>query len=344
MISSMSDPHVTELVERLRTSPRVRAVGAGTKPALSSREGVEVLELSRLRGIIEYEPGEFTFTARAGTPLREISAALAAHGQYLPFDPPLEDAGATLGGTIAAGLNGPGRLRYGGLRDFILGVTFLTGDGRLVKGGGKVVKNAAGFDFPKLMVGSCGRLGIILEATFKVFPAPEATLTAAQEAGSLPEALDLLGRLVRAPLDLDALELEPPGRLTLRLAGDAGTLERRLERLNRELGCAFGGADAGCWENWAGQRPVKVPLTPAHIPRLDARLERLGLERRYGVAGHVGWVTAESGPDVEALHRVLQEEGLSGMALCGERARLGAWNEPPERLVARVLDPQGRLA
>ena len=113
---------------------------------------------------------EFTFTALAGTPVREIAAALAERGQYLPFDPMLREAGATLGGTVAAGLSGPGRFRYGGLRDFILGVRFVDGEGRLLRLGGKVVKNAAGFDLPKFFVGSLGRFGVLAEMTFKVFP------------------------------------------------------------------------------------------------------------------------------------------------------------------------------
>src|SRR5439155_368623 len=133
--------------------------------------------LSRLSGIVEYEPSEFTFTALAGTPLKAIIAALAERGQYLPFDPPLADAGATLGGTIAAGLSGPGRVRFGGLRDFILGVRFVDGEGRILRMGGKVVKNAAGFDLPKFFVGSAGRFGVLAEITFKVFPRPAATRT-----------------------------------------------------------------------------------------------------------------------------------------------------------------------
>src|SRR5207253_6842143 len=130
-----------------------------------------------LRGITEYDPSEFTFTAGAGTPVREIVAALAESGQYLPFDPMLVEAGATLGGTVAAGLSGPGRFRFGGVRDFILGVRFVDGAGRLLRMGGKVVKNAAGFDLPKFFCGSLGRFGLIVEATFKVFPRPASRLT-----------------------------------------------------------------------------------------------------------------------------------------------------------------------
>src|SRR6478735_10711681 len=167
-----------QIADAVRAHSRVLAVGAQTKPRLSAVAGdVTILSTRRATGITEYDPAEFTFTALAGTPMREIVAALGAQGQYLPFDPVLIEAGATLGGTIAAGLNGPGRLRYGAIRDFILAVQFVDGSGQLLRGGAKVVKNAAGFDFPKFLVGSLGRFGVIVEATFKVFPRPVSWLT-----------------------------------------------------------------------------------------------------------------------------------------------------------------------
>src|SRR5687768_15929506 len=131
----MTDPlhpaSVTELVDAVGSAPRVIAVGGGTTPRLSAVPAEFVRVSTRqLRGIVEYEPSEFTFTALAGTPLTEIVAALAERGQYLPFDPLFATRGATLGGTVAAGLSGPGRFRFGGLRDFILGVQFVDGTGR----------------------------------------------------------------------------------------------------------------------------------------------------------------------------------------------------------------------
>ena len=136
-----------ELAEAVKSAPRVIAVGAGTKPRLARLADNAVrISTAKLRGIVEYEPSEFTFTALAGTPVREVAAVLAERGQYLPFDPLFAAAGATLGGTVASGVSGPGRFRFGGLRDFILGVRFVDGGGRLMRLGGKVVKNAAGFD------------------------------------------------------------------------------------------------------------------------------------------------------------------------------------------------------
>ena len=163
---------VQELVRGAEPGIRLLPVAGGTKPALSSssRADVQRLDVSELTGVLEYDPAELTITALAGTPLVEVQTALAEHGQHLPFDPPLGEAGATLGGVVAAGAAGAGAWRNGGVRDFVIGVRFVDGTGRLITGGAKVVKNAAGFDLPKLMVGSIGRLGVIVQLSFKVFP------------------------------------------------------------------------------------------------------------------------------------------------------------------------------
>ena len=160
---------------------------------------------------------------------------LAEHGQYLPFDPLLAEAGATLGGTVAAGANGPGRYRYGGLRDFILGVRYVDGEGQIVYAGGKVVKNAAGFDIPKFMVGSLGQFGALVEMTFKVFPKPEAYATLRLECASVVDGANAIIRLTGQPLDLDAVR--PGGDGDGRHAVGAPSRPRR---------CAAGAASSGC--------------------------------------------------------------------------------------------------
>ena len=184
--------------------------------------------MSGLRGVVEYEPNEFVFTALAGTPVAEVVAMLAEHGQYLPFDPPFVAAGATLGGAVASGLSGPGRYRYGGVRDFVIGVRFVDGLGQLVRGGGKVVKNAAGFDLPKLMVGSLGRLGALVELSFKVFPKPPAFGTLRVDYPSLAAAVEAMATLVTKPLDIEAVDLEPSSAsasLLVRIGGREDQLE-----------------------------------------------------------------------------------------------------------------------
>ena len=336
--------------EALLSAPKVRPTGAGTKPALSQNEpGGLTLSLSAYQGITEYDPGEFTFTARAGTRLETITAELANHGQYLPFDPPLVQEGATLGGAIASGLNGPGRYRYGGLRDFILGAVFLTGDGRLIRGGGKVVKNAAGFDFPKLLVGSLGRLGVILEATFKVFPLPQERLRARADGGSLAGGLELVQRLSLQPADLECLDLTPEGVVWLQLAGDTGTLAPRLDRLGRHVGAVFTPAHHDTPDDLDHLRPgaaltVKVPLTPARVTRLDAALTTLNLPRRYEAAAQTAWIGATAA-DLPALDAQLRQLALGGLSLQHAPARIGQWPSPAaENIVRRAFDPDGRLA
>lgn len=234
---SVATDGVEALREAVREGPRVLPHGAGTKPALSTpTDGAVAVDVSGLSEILEYDPAELTFTALAGTPVATVSAALAEHGQYLPFDPPLTAAGATLGGVVAAGTSGPNAFRHGGVRDFIIGVRFIDGTGTLVTGGGKVVKNAAGFDLPKLMIGSAGRLGVLVQLSFKVFPKPEATVTIVVDLGSAEAALERLAELGRGPSELDAADLRPPGTLVLRLGGARDSLSARADRLERALG------------------------------------------------------------------------------------------------------------
>ena len=151
-----------------------------------------MLDLSRLAGIVEHTPRNARSRRWRARASPTSSARSPPHGQYLPFDPPLAAAGATIGGTVAAGVNGSCRYRFGGIRDFLIGARLVDGDGRIIHSGGKVVKNAAGFLLHQAMVGSCGRLGVVAELTFKVFPAPAAHATVRVDAGDLASALALM--------------------------------------------------------------------------------------------------------------------------------------------------------
>lgn len=227
MISPATLP---ELRDAVVSAPRVIAVGAETKPRLSAVDAVKI-STRQLSGITEYDPSEFTFTALAGTPVKEIIAALAEKGQYLPFDPMLVDTGSTIGGVVASGLSGSGRFRYGGVRDFILGVRFVDGLGRLLRLGGKVVKNAAGFDVPKFLVGSLGRFGVIGEVTFKVFPRPESMLTL-----QMPFSAEKLSQLANSRFEIDALDVPPGGEsMLVRLAGPAKAHEALAKDIGGEI-------------------------------------------------------------------------------------------------------------
>jgi glycolate oxidase FAD binding subunit len=163
MTAALTPSSVAAFAEAVRVTPNLIVVGGGTKPRLAEANSIYTrVSTSGLCGIVEYQPDEYTITVLAGTPLREVIATLKAKGQFLPFDPLFVKAGATIGGAVAAGANGPGRFRFGGIRDFILGTRFVDGDGRVLRMGGKVVKNAAGFDLPKFLVGSLGRYGVLI--------------------------------------------------------------------------------------------------------------------------------------------------------------------------------------
>jgi glycolate oxidase FAD binding subunit len=292
---SLSPATVAELVDAVRSSPRAIAVGARTKPRLSQvSDAFTRISMTKLKGIIDYEPSEFTFTALAGTPLKAIATELAQSGQYLPFDPVFADAGATLGGTIGAGLSGPGRFRFGGLRDFILGVQFVDGEGRLLRLGGRVVKNAAGFDVPKFFVGSAGRFGVMAEVTFKVFPRPMESRTLRIEAKDIAAKTKIITDASNTRWELDALDAAlEESAVFARLAGPPAALEAlSAEILARWPGTVLTSGDANYfWQaivgfRWAHSNGalIKAALTPSQVVAF-AELVR-------GQAGARGWISA----------------------------------------------------
>ena len=351
--------HVDDIITIVRNHACVIPHGNLTKQPLVAEAPDSIrLDLSALTGVTGYDPTEFTFSALAGTPLKEIEALLAANGQHMPFDPPLVDEGATIGGTVAAGMSGPGRLRYGGVRDFIIGIGFVDGTASHVHGGGRVVKNAAGFDLPRLLVGSMGRLGIITDVTFKVFPAPAAWRSLRITCRDLDDALVCTAELSRAPLDLDALELEPPATLVIRVAGDEASLVAHAERVGQFTRRPFeqlGREDEShywrvlrsfTWlppDHWL----IKVPLTLRRIADLERAIQPHALPRRYSVAGNVAWLAWPAARPLDDL-----DLGAStGLVVYGPHLR-GASPligqpmdraEPFARRVKDALDPRQRL-
>lgn len=335
---------------------RVLARGSLTKAPLWELEEVNFVELSGLTGIIEYEPSEYVFTARAGTRLSEIEQALEQHGQYMPFDPPLAESGASLGGTTATGLSGPGRIRYGGLRDFILGAKFVDGNGAIVKSGGKVVKNAAGFDVPKFLAGSMGRLAILLELTFKVFPKPEALLTICFDNKSLAVAFDQLVLASLSHWEPDALELERDGRLFIRLAGDASALRLRAESILGKLNNGFILDEDKANEYWrkistftwnGGKASyAKVPISPRGLLRLDEAMDSIGVERRYGMAANVAWLSWMNDNSAKQVDKILRDLELSGLVLRGDARETFLGHRKEYSIHNRVkaaFDPKNRF-
>ncbi len=312
------------------------------------------LEVSALSGMLDYSPDECVFTARAGTPLRDIAAALGAHGHYLPFDPPLAEAGATIGGTVAAGLSGSERYRYGGIRDFLIGARIVDGEGRLLRSGGQVVKNAAGFLLHHAMVGSHGRLGVLTEVTFKVFPAPEARATLHVACEDMADAADAVRAVEMAGRDVAALDFDEAGRLWLRVAGRKAGLGARIDRLRRALPATSTvldeaddervWSDAREWR-WApaGASIVKVPA--ADLTPLAAAASR-GAERppmRFTCGARCAWMAVA---DLRACGPLLESAGLRGQVVRGAASgtMLGVTRPNAfETRLTRVLDPRARF-
>ena len=353
----VSPASVEEVCDAVRAHRWVLPRGGGSKPALSrAPEGVVSLTLSGLTGMVEYDPAEYTFTALAGTPLAVVQAALAKNGQYLPFDPPLAAQGATLAGTVAAGLSGPGRLRYGGVRDFIVGVQWVDGSGTAIRGGGRVVKNAAGFDFPKLFTGSLGRLGVLTELTFKVFPAPVARVTCAIECRDLADAVERLCYICGQPWEVEALELNATAaapRLLVRFMGDEPALTARVEAIvaavQRGGRILTAEESAIVWDRLAALEIgppdgplVRVPITPLRIAGLEHALAGTAAERHYSIAGNLAWI---AGIEPAALDGILCRESLHGVTLRGEGPlRPGGSASPDmEAKVKSALDPAERF-
>ncbi|MEW6513125.1 MAG: glycolate oxidase subunit GlcE [Pseudomonadota bacterium] len=208
---------IDDFKARILQGKPLRIRGAGSKDFYGNALDGEVLDTRGYTGIVAYEPTELYITAKCGTPLAEIEAALTAQGQCLPFEPPRFSAGSTIGGVVAAGLSGPRRASAGALRDYVLGVKIIDGEARELTFGGQVMKNVAGYDVSRLIAGSLGTLGLITEVTVKVLPQPVAEATLRFEM-SQSEALDKLNYWAGQPLPIVASAWQN-GVLTLRLAG-----------------------------------------------------------------------------------------------------------------------------
>ena len=225
-----------EWAERVRASVATRTPlclrGGGSKDFFGCTLAGERFDLRANRGVVAYEPTELVVTVCAGTPLAELEAVLADKGQYLAFEPPHFGPGATVGGCVAAGLSGPRRASAGAVRDFMLGVKLLDGRGEVLRFGGQVMKNVAGYDVSRLVAGSLGTLGILLEVSLKVLPRPvaEATLRFELDEAS---ALQRVNEWGGQPLPVSAT-LWQHGVLHLRLSGAEAAVQAACARLGGE--------------------------------------------------------------------------------------------------------------
>lgn len=210
----------------------LRIRGGGTKDWYGQALQGELLDTRSYSGIVAYEPTELVITARAGTPLAEIEGTLAAHNQMLAFEPPRYGVDSTIGGVVAAGLSGPRRQAVGSLRDFVLGAALMDGKGEILRFGGQVMKNVAGYDVSRMLAGSLGTLGLILDVSLKVLPRPMQETTLRFEMRKT-EAIEQLNRWGGLPLPITASAWHG-GVLIVRLSGPDTALKSAQQKMGGE--------------------------------------------------------------------------------------------------------------
>lgn len=259
------------------TALRIR--GSGSKDFYGQTLQGELLDVRALSGISSYEPSELVVTVRAGTRLAELEAVLAEQGQALAFEPPHFGPDATVGGMVAAGLNGPARASVGGGRDYVLGARLLNGRGELLTFGGQVMKNVAGYDVSRLLAGSLGTLGVITELSLKVLPIAPAEATLQCTGVAQATALALLNRWGGQPLPLNAscwlfdTTAQPAQAcLFVRLRGALAAVEAACPRLVADVQAAGGHAtrmdNAQAGPDWAACREQTLPFFSPPAPEL----------------------------------------------------------------------------
>ncbi len=263
------DAYRDALAQATQTASPVVIRGGGSKSFYGRPVDGQPLDVSAHSGIIDYSPPELVVSARAGTRLSELEASLAVENQMLAFEPPHFGTPATLGGTIACGLSGPRRPFTGAARDFVLGITCLNGRGELLRFGGQVMKNVAGYDLSRTLTGSLGTLALLLEINLKVLPRAEHELTLCRRATGAG-AIALFNRWAGQPLPLSAA-CHCDGHLYVRLSG----FEQGVSAAAGTLGGDILEDGATFWQGlreqtlpfFAGETPLwRICVPPASAP------------------------------------------------------------------------------
>jgi glycolate oxidase FAD binding subunit len=362
------------LRQRSMAETPVRLRGGGSKAAFGRPvENEIILDLSNLTGITLYEPGELVLTARAGTKLSEIEAAVAANNQCMAFEPPALgalfgcDAASTLGGSVASGWSGPRRVKAGAVRDHVLGALAVGGDGEVFKSGGRVVKNVTGFDLPKLLTGSHGTLAALMDITIKVLPAPEATRTLAVLGLDDKAAIRLLSELLGGPYEVSGaahLPATAAGRSAIaRLAKSGGPATLvRLEGFGPSVADRLAGLEARCRDHpalaldpdesavlWCEVRDVaglaapgsivwrlSVPTTEA-ASTVAAMRAAIGAEAFYDWGGGLVWLSLQAvDAHAETVRQLLPAGHATLMRALAETRSVIPVFQPPQPALAAL--------
>ncbi len=317
----------------------LRIRGSGSKDFYGvSLEG-EILDTRDYSGIVDYEPTELVLTARAGTPLREVEAVLSEQGQMLPFEPPHFGPDATFGGCIASGFSGPRRAYQGATRDFVLGVRALNAACEDLRFGGQVMKNVAGYDLSRLMTGSFGTLGLLLEISVKVLPTPDDEQTLrldVREAG----AIDTMNRLAGQPLPLSGT-CYVHNSLYVRLSGAASAVSAARKQLG---GDAIDGADF-----WHSVREHVHPFFHDTTPVWRLSMKSTTAPQALGSSllewnGSLRWIAAEG--ELESMHAAASKAGGYATAFRSQTRPSAIQQLTPammamQKKIKQALDPEG---
>ncbi|XDA98379.1 FAD-binding protein [Sulfitobacter sp. LCG007] len=365
----MTPESEAELAEMIRASTGPLAIRGGGTQALAVTG--EVVSTERLSGISLYEPGALTVVARSGTPVCDLEAALAAENQRLAFEPydcrVLLGTGGepTLGGVMAANRSGPRRVQVGAARDFALGMRFVDGSSRIVKNGGRVMKNVTGYDLVRMMCGAFGQLGVLTEVALKVLPAPETEATVTLRGLTDARAVEAMAAALGTPFEVTGAahcaDIIEGGPMTLlRVEGFEASVRYRADRLKERLG-AFGAQidlledGASRWV-WNGVRHAAVMrdmpgdvwrlcCKASEAPALLGRAGALGSYMDWG--GGLVWLRMPEGADLRGRLGTFRGHATLMRAATEVKARLGVLHpEPPgvERLAAGLrarFDPRG---
>ncbi|KHL74296.1 glycolate oxidase [Pseudomonas putida] len=333
----MSQDLLEQVNQALNLNTPLRIQGSNSKAMLGRPVAGELVDTRGHRGIVSYDPTELVLTARAGTPLQEIEAALFEAGQMLPCEPPHLGAGATLGGMVAAGLSGPRRPWAGSVRDYVLGTRVITGHGKLLRFGGEVMKNVAGYDVSRLMAGSFGCLGLLTELSLKVLPRPRQCLSL-----RLPmdrhQALAELVEWGQQPLPISAA-CHDGEALYLRLEGGEGSVQSARQRLGGDV------LDSQFWSDLREQRLTffegAEPLWRLSVPIATAELDLPG-RQLIDWGGAQRWLKS-SAPAAVIREQVAKAGGHAIGYAQGEHssAPLPAALMRYHHALKRQLDPQG---
>ncbi len=360
LLAPATEIELSELVaDHFARSAPLRLVGGGTR---TQNPGPgEALSLARLSGVVTYSPGEMTLVARAGTPLADIMEMLAAEGQSLAFEPPDlrgisgSNGVPTIGGMVAANASGPRRLLAGACRDHLLGVRFVDGQGRVLKNGGRVMKNVTGLDLSKLMAGAQGTLGVLTEISMKTLPLPARRATLAFPGMDAAAAVAIFSTALATPFEVSGAAWQD-GTAFLRIEGLGPQLDYRRDRLmalfpahRPELldqsdsdrlwrglrdASAFAGSPAPLW---------RILCRPTEAPALSAGLSALGGQVALDWGGGLIWYHGPGeAAQVRAIARhatLIRRGGLTGPAFPPETGPVAQISQG----LRRRFDPAGIL-